>query len=154
MVLMLARAGWGQIDAHDAADAMAGLPMPIADRLSANSSDRTEGSCHCTRVFDGGQWIEYAPKDPQYKVPKLKYAGNPELSDEVRHEKISGTVSVMIYVNSMGHVEDVWLLRPLEFGLDESAEKAARQYVFEPATYEGRPVGTNIFVDVDFKSGS
>jgi hypothetical protein len=54
----------------------------------------------------------------------------------------------------MGHVEDVWLLRPLEFGLDESAVKSARQYVFEPATYEGRPVGTNIFVDVDFKSGS
>lgn len=140
----------------DTVAAVAGLPIPQADWLPANSSGlKLSGSmvsCHCKMMFDGRQWTEVAPADPRYSVPKLKSWVEPEFTDKGRVQRISGAVAVQIYVDSTGHVEDVWLGRLLGFGLDENAVKTVRQYVFDPATYDGRPVGTALVVEVNYQS--
>jgi TonB family protein len=136
---------------ENAATAFAGLPMPFSEMLPFNTTGRTPTKCGCTMIFDGGQWIKLAHDEPRPSPPKLKFSVSPEFSEEMRQKKISGGVAVAIYVNSTGHVEDVWVGRPLGFGLDGKAVEAVRQYVFDPAMYAGRPVGTMLNMEVNFQ---
>jgi TonB family protein len=133
----------------DVAEAIAGLPMPLSEMLPLNTAG--VAGCNCVRVFDGGQWIKLASKDPHFSFPKLTFSVEPEFTEEARQKKIAGDVTVIIYINSAGHVEDIWIAIPLGSGLDEKAAMAARQYVFDPAMYEGRPVGTVLSVGISFQ---
>jgi hypothetical protein len=136
---------------QDASAAVADLPIPMADMLPADAHAMPKTRCDCKRIFDGGSWIELG-KSAQVIVPRLKSAREPEFSDEARDKKISGATAVVIFVNNTGHVEDVWLAHALGFGLDGQAFKTVRQYVFHPATYEERPVGVILTVEVKFQS--
>jgi TonB family protein len=136
---------------EDAAKAIAGLPMPLSEILPLNTTGVTAAKCGCIRIFDGGQWMKLADNDPQYSHPKLKHSVEPEFSEEARKKKVSGGVVVEMYVDSSGHIGDIWIGRGVGSGLDEKAVAAARQYVFEPAIYQGRPVGTELAVEVNFQ---
>jgi TonB family protein len=136
---------------EDAAKAIAELPMPLSEMLPLNTIGVVAAKCDCTRIFDGGEWIKLASKDPQYGYPKLKSSVEPEFPEEARKQKVSGGVVAEIYVDNTGHVGDVWIGRGVGLGLDEKAVAAARQYVFEPAMYEGRPVGTELAVEINFQ---
>jgi TonB family protein len=136
---------------EDAAKAIAGLPMPLSEMLPLNTTGVVAAKCDCTRIFDGGQWIKLAHNDPQTSHPKLKFSVEPKFSEEARNQKVSGGVVAEIYVDNTGHVGDVWIGRGVGLGLDEKAVAAARQYVFEPAMYEGRPVGTELAVEINFQ---
>lgn len=133
----------------DVAEAIAGLPKPLSELLPLNRAGAA--GCNCVNVFDGGQWIKLAKKDPHFTFPKLTYSVEPEFTEEARRKKIAGDVTVIIYINSAGHVEEIWLAVPVGGGLDEKAAMAARQYVFDPAMYEGRPVGTVLSVEINFQ---
>jgi TonB family protein len=135
---------------EDAAKAIAGLPMPLSEMLPLNTTGAA-AKCNCTIIFDGGQWIKLAHNDSQCSYPKLKYSVEPEFSEEARKKKVSGGVVVEMYVDSSGHVGDIWIGRGVGSGLDEKAVAAARQYVFEPAMYQGRPVGTELAVEVNYQ---
>lgn len=74
-----------------------------------------------------------------------------EFSKEARKENVSGAVALMFYVSEAGEVGGIWLASPLGFGLDEQAINAVRQYVFKPAEYDGRPVGTELVVAINFQ---
>jgi TonB family protein len=136
---------------EDAAKAIAGLPMPLSDVLPLDTTGGAITKCNCSRIFDGSQWVTIGRGDPEYSYPKLKFSVEPEFSEEGRQQKVSGEVVVEIYVDNTGHVGDAWIGRALGFGLDENAVKAARQYVFEPQMYAGKPVGAETDVAVRFQ---
>jgi TonB family protein len=136
---------------QDVADAIAGLPVPLSEMLPLNTTGVVATKCNCTRFFEGGQWIKLAHDDPQYKPPKLKFSVEPEFSEEARRQKVAGSVVVEMYIDNEGHVGDVWIGRGVGFGLDEKAATAARQYVFEPQMYQGRPVATMLAVEISFQ---
>lgn len=48
-------------------------------------------------------------------------------------------------------MDEVWLLRPLGFGLDENAANTVRQYVFKPAQLDGKPVEAELNMEVNFQ---
>ena len=62
-----------------------------------------------------------------------------------------GIVLVTMVVTSKGTVEDVWVVRGVGMGLDQNAAAAVRQYQFRPATFNGRPVGVELNVEVNFQ---
>jgi TonB family protein len=136
---------------EDEAKAIAGLPMPLSELLPLNTTGVTAAKCGCIRIFDGGQWMKLVDNDSQYSHPKLKYSVEPEFSEEPRKKKVSGGVVVEMYVDSRGHIGDIWIGRGVGSGLDEKAVAATRQYVFEPAIYQGRPVGTQLAIEVNFQ---
>lgn len=74
-----------------------------------------------------------------------------EYSDEARHKKIQGTVLVSVIVDSYGVPANIRVLKPLGYGLDEAAVAAARQYRFEPAMRDGKPVPVMIHIEVNFR---
>jgi TonB family protein len=64
-------------------------------------------------------------------------ASYPEVAKKAR---VSGDVVVEVVVSETGAVESVVVVKPLPFGLDQSAAATAGKWQFEPLRRDGRPV--------------
>ncbi len=74
----------------------------------------------------------------------------PKYTEEARTKKIEGDVLLQVLFLSSGVVEVERIVRGLGFGLDESAQAAAREIRFEPALQEGRSVDSSAIVHITF----
>lgn len=83
--------------------------------------------------------------------PKVLRSVDPEFTDEARRAKLNGNVQVALTVDSLGHPMDLWLVRPLGYGLDEAAARAVQQYIFQPATCHDNAVPVTLYIDVNFQ---
>ena len=64
---------------------------------------------------------------------KCVYCPDPEYTDEARHEKLQGSVTMRVLVTKDGRAEQVKILKGLGFGLDERAMEKVRAWRFKPA---------------------
>jgi protein TonB len=78
------------------------------------------------------------------------YTPDPEYSLSARKKKIQGIVVVSLTVDIAGQPRDLRVERKLDRELDEAAIDAVRQWKFEPATQDGRPVEVRVNVEVAF----
>ena len=85
------------------------------------------------------------------RPPAVLSAPNPTYTEEARQNKVSGDVVIALTVDEHGLPQDVRVKRGLGSGLDEKAVEAVRQYKFKPATRDGVPVATHLFINVNFK---
>jgi protein TonB len=77
--------------------------------------------------------------------PRSKKAGQVKYTKEAQLAEIEGVIKVQVTVDETGKVIHAHPLNSLGYGLDEAAQKAAFETVFEPATLCGKPiVGTKI----------
>jgi hypothetical protein len=98
-----------------------------------------------------GDWQQVADVE-KIQPPKVKFAPEPEFSEEARKAKVhGGNVELGLSVGPDGTVLGVWLIRPVGLGLDEKAEEAVFRYKFEPAMYRGEAVGVAMGVEVNFQ---
>jgi len=79
------------------------------------------------------------------------YAPDPEYSEEARKSKYQGVVVLWLIVGPDGRPRDMKVLRALGMGLDQKAIEAVRQWKFEPAMKDGKPVAVQINVEVNFR---
>jgi TonB family protein len=84
-------------------------------------------------------------------APRVLFSPDPDYSDEARKAKYQGTVGLWLVVGPDGRPRDVKVARSLGMGLDEKAVNAVRQWKFEPAMKDGRPVAVQINVEVNFR---
>ena len=84
-------------------------------------------------------------------APKSLFAPDPEYSEEARKAKYQGTCVLYLIVGPDGKPRDIRVARSLGLGLDEKAIEAVRQWKFEPAMKDGKPVAVAINVEVDFR---
>ena len=84
-------------------------------------------------------------------APKLIYQVDPEFSEEARKAKFSGNVEVYLIVDEQGNPTHIRVARGVGMGLDEKAVEAVRQYKFKPSMQNGKPVKSDIYVDVNFQ---
>ena len=82
-------------------------------------------------------------------APRILYSPDPDYSEEARKAKYQGTVTLWMVVGPDGRSRDVRVARSL--GLDEKAIAAVKQWKFEPAMKDGRPVAVQINVEVNFR---
>jgi TonB family protein len=83
--------------------------------------------------------------------PQLIYSPDPEYSEEARKAKLDGTCVLWLIVGKDGLPRDIKVARSLGHGLDEKAVEAVRQWRFEPARKDGKPVAAQINVLVTFR---
>jgi TonB family protein len=83
-------------------------------------------------------------------APKAIFAPDPEYSEEARKVKHMGTVVLWLVVGPDGKPRDIRVLRTLGLGLDEKAIEAVKNWRFEPAMKDGKPVAVQINVEVNF----
>src|SRR6267154_4421234 len=83
-------------------------------------------------------------------APRPIYDPDPEYSEEARHAKYQGTVLLWLVVGPDGKSCDIKVLRTLGLGLDEKAIEAVKNWRFDPAKKDGKPVAVQINVEVNF----
>lgn len=67
-----------------------------------------------------------------YQV-RCVYCPDPEYTDDARHEKLQGSVTLRVLVTADGRAGKVKIVKGLGFGLDERAMDKVRMWRFEPA---------------------
>jgi protein TonB len=87
------------------------------------------------------------------KTPRLTKDVKPNYTAAAMREKIEGTVWMEVVVTVDGTVGDVKVTQSLdrEFGLDDQAVTAVRQWRFDPGTKDGVAVPVLVTVQMDFK---
>lgn len=83
-------------------------------------------------------------------APTAISAPDPDYTEEARRAKKQGTCILWLIVDSAGHPRDIRVVRGLGFGLDQKALDAVKQWKFQPALKDGRPVDVQISVQVEF----
>lgn len=84
------------------------------------------------------------------KPVEILFKPKPAYTDEARTRKIEGEVLLRVLFTASGEVKVIQVERGLGFGLDESAEAAARQIRFHPAEQDGQPVDSPAIVHIKF----
>jgi TonB family protein len=84
-------------------------------------------------------------------APRAIYKPDPEYSEEARKAKYQGTVILGLIVDSSGRPKGLKVEHGLGMGLDEKALEAVRNWKFEPAEKDGKPVAVAISVEVQFR---
>jgi periplasmic protein TonB len=84
-------------------------------------------------------------------APVLIHAVNPEYTAEAHQAKVSGSVLVILYVDTHGNPSHIRVNRGLGQGLDQKAVEAVKQYKFKPAMKDGKPVLVEIALEVRFQ---
>lgn len=135
-------------------DGLAEVPKPLrtmvpghADQLvphPASGSKRCDcseaGPCATVKGAQG------------FVLPKAVHTANARFSDEGRSRKISGDVVTAFVVDEAGHVRDVWVARPLGYGMDNEAAKAVLSFVFQPASCHGTPISMPLTILTNFRT--
>jgi TonB family protein len=83
-------------------------------------------------------------------APQAISSPDPEYTEEARQAKKQGTCVLSMIVDEQGHPRDLRVIRGLGFGLDSKALDAVRQWRFQPALKDGKPVNVQISVEVEF----
>jgi len=83
-------------------------------------------------------------------APTAISSPDPDYTEEARRAKKQGTCVLWLIVDSSGHPRDIRVIRGLGFGLDAKALEAVKQWRFNPALKDGRPVDVQISVEVEF----
>lgn len=83
--------------------------------------------------------------------PKPIYTPDPEYSEEARKAKFQGTCVLWLVVGPDGKARDIRVSRTLGLGLDEKAIEAVKTWRFEPGLKDGKPVATQVNVEVTFR---
>ena len=75
----------------------------------------------------------------------------PVYTEEGRAKKIEGEVLLQVVFTAQGEVQVQRVLRGLGYGLDASAENAARQIKFRPAEKNGQPIDSAAVIHIIFE---
>lgn len=76
---------------------------------------------------------------------------DPQFTEEARRAKVNGASVLSVVVDTTGHPQNIRVVRPLGFGLDQKAIEAVQQWRFQPGLKDGKPVNVQIGLEVDFR---
>jgi len=93
----------------------------------------------------------YAPGDG-VSLPVVVKEVKPKYTPAAMEAKIQGSVWLSCVVGESGDITEATVTRSLdaEFGLDQSALDAARQWKFKPGRKDGKPVAVRITIELTF----
>lgn len=103
----------------------------------------TSPAAQSTKVYKPGGGVT---------LPRVLEEIKPEYTPAAMQQKIQGTVWLLIVVTNTGDVGQVEVSQSLdkEYGLDDEAVKAARQWKFEPGMKDGEPVHVQVTLELRF----
>jgi TonB family protein len=83
-------------------------------------------------------------------APRVLSMPQPSYDRRARAENISGKILVYLQVDQEGKPNNIRILHPLGFGLDDMAVDAVSRYKFAPAKENGNPVRVEMNIEVAF----
>lgn len=103
------------------------------------------------RVADSAPRVRQTAAVSNTKPVEILFKPKPVYTDEARAKKLEGDVLLQVVFGASGEVKIQRIVRGLGYGLDESAEAAARQIRFHPAQQDGQPVDFSAVVHITFE---
>jgi periplasmic protein TonB len=88
---------------------------------------------------------------PGITPPRLVHQVAPKPDSGSKGFRISGVVLVRMVVSSQGVPVNVEVARSVDKEIDQSAVEAVRQWRFDPATKEGKPVAVRLTAEIRFQ---
>jgi protein TonB len=86
------------------------------------------------------------------KHPRLLQRIEPKYPDSLRAAKKNGLVVLQVTVDQQGSVLNPVVVRHSEPEFEAAALEAVRQWRYEPATAEGKPVAVYVTITISFKT--
>jgi TonB family protein len=99
---------------------------------------------------DGTDQQGLIQKGPGVTRPQATYSPAASYTEEARRARIQGDVVLNVTVAETGEVAAVTVMKGLGKGLDENAIEAVKKWKFKPGMKDGKPVRTQIAVQVSF----
>ncbi len=123
------------------------------DTLSDLSDNYMSAGLEGTSEYTGPPIFDPDNRDGgEYHPPSVVgRRANPQYTEAARNQRIQGVVQVRVVVGTAGQVIHTEIVRGLDEGLDQSAMDAIREWRFEPATHDGRPVVAAITFTTNFR---
>jgi protein TonB len=121
-----------------------GLPwMPTETNSAGPGKGHSLGSQDGDTVGDGGtgpggDGTGKGAFGPGIVPPGCAYCPYPTYTDDARHGKVQGTVTLVVLVGADGRAQDVRIVKGIGFGLDERAVETVRGWKFVPARDSAR----------------
>lgn len=103
------------------------------------------------QVATAGPHVKQAAVVSNSKPVEIISKPKPSYTDQAREKKIEGDVLLRVVFTASGDVKIERVEKGLGYGLDESAEAAARQIRFHPALQDGQPVDFSAIVHIVFE---
>jgi TonB family protein len=91
--------------------------------------------------------------DPNVVPIKIDYKPRASYTDQARNAMVSGRIVLAVMFSASGKVTDIIVVKPLGYGLDQEAIKAARGIRFSPLIRDGKPVSVVKTVEYSFSIG-
>jgi len=88
---------------------------------------------------------------PAVSTPKLIRKIEPQYTEQARDAKHQGAVVLQVVVEEDGKIRQAKVLKSLGLGLDEKAVEAVKQWEFEPALRDGKPVKVQATIEINFR---
>jgi len=89
--------------------------------------------------------------DSTMTAPKVISRVEPVYPEAAKKSRLSGVVILEMTIKEDGSVSDVRVVKPLPLGLDQAALDAVRQWRFEPAMKDGKPIEVIFNITMNFK---
>jgi TonB family protein len=85
-------------------------------------------------------------------LPQVVHEVKPEYTREAMQQLIQGTVWLLVVVDERGDVSEVTVSKSLdkEYGLDQAAIDAAKQWRFKPGEKDGKAVAVQVTIELTF----
>ncbi len=93
----------------------------------------------------------YSVTDRGVTPPRPLKRVDPQYDESARAERIEGTVKLKVVISREGIPVRFEVLESLDPRLDPKAIAAARQWRFEPARLEGKPVAFQVALHLQFR---
>ena len=96
-----------------------------------------------SQVYEAGNGIT---------LPVVVKEVRPQYTAAAMEKRIQGSVWIGVVVGTSGDVTDVKITRSLDpdYGLDDAAMTAARQWKFKPGVKDGQPVAVRVTLELTF----
>ncbi len=140
--------------AVDGASGPFSLPIPYNSTFVISTPDDAENpQWIAVSVFDDAA----AAKVPDVhhvggdlKAPVKMYSVEPVYPEELRLARVQGIVILSALIDTNGKVTGAHVLKPLA-GLEDAAMDAVKQWRFQPATLDGKPVTVLFNLTIQFR---
>lgn len=87
----------------------------------------------------------------EIQEPKVLRRIEPVYTEDAKAAGAAGTVVLEVVIDRSGFVQDATVVKPMGYGLSESAVDAVKQWQFEPSLQERAPVEVVHEVTIEFK---
>ena len=120
-----------------------------------SSPTNEEGPAHQTSVRpdnkDSSQSRIPEANKNGYSYPKCIDCPQPKYTDDAARHKFQGSMKLNVVITAEGRAEDIKAVKPLPYGLTESAIKAVKKWKFKPANGpDGKPATVHQMIEISF----